>query len=254
MLTQKKNLKGYVDLHPWGSMPAPVLPISMIYFAFAFGYTFYTRDQDDFITYAGIPTLIVTVLLMFVMVQVYRESTNRSQRYVNVAALAFAPVAAAAFTGFYYALIIPIWDLFFWIYARTTATYGSILLTSTATLLGGTALFYFRLKARTLYGLTEAIAGVSVAGFKTLEVGGFSAMANPNFYLVVLTAGVYLVVRGLDNMHQGIVREPVDPYAQKLYVWWKTLGQPMDTPTKLNTRARARLIAMRKRMRRMRRL
>lgn len=249
MIRYEKNLKGYVDLDPWGSMPAPVLPLSIIYVIFSICYTIYTREIDDLITYAGIPALIVTGFVFVVMFYAYRESINVVQRYANLIALASAPVAGAAFTAFYFALFVPPWDMFSWLYAHSTATTGSILLTSAATLLTGTVLFYFRLKARTFYGLTEAVAGVSIAGFKALEIGEFNALANPNFYLVVLTAGVYLVVRGLDNMHQGIVREPVDPYAHKLSVWWKTLGQPMEVPPRLNTSAKARLLAMRKRIR-----
>ena len=40
--------------------------------------------------------------------------------------------------------------------------------------------------------------------------------ADAGFYLALLTAGVYLVVRGLDNIYLGLTKEPIDPLASWL--------------------------------------
>lgn len=71
------------------------------------------------------------------------------------------------------------------------------------TLCLGSVFFIFRLRQRFLYGITEAAAGAAVAAHRvTLQpVLGFPS--DSDFYLALLTAGVYLVVRGLDNMHQA---------------------------------------------------
>ena len=47
----------------------------------------------------------------------------------------------------------------------------------------------------------------------SIEANNASHIHDANFYIAMLTAGVYLVVRGLDNVHQGFVKEPADPAA-----------------------------------------
>lgn len=72
----------------------------------------------------------------------------------------------------------------------------------------GSALFFVRLRLRFLYGLSEALIGVAVAGHRaSAEQSIFPT--HFGFYLAVLTAGVYLVVRGLDNIHQA-TKDPDD--------------------------------------------
>lgn len=79
----------------------------------------------------------------------------------------------------------------------------TVLMTSGGTLVAGIALFFFRLKLRGLYGATEIMAGITVASYRVVSTadGGY---LRPEFYLAILTAGVYLVVRGMDNMHQSM--------------------------------------------------
>jgi hypothetical protein len=68
------------------------------------------------------------------------------------------------------------------------------------TLMAGGMLFLFRYFLRALYGVTEILVGLQVAthNFETNA-------ANPatSVLLAVLAGGVYLVVRGLDNVEQG---------------------------------------------------
>src|ERR1700682_1350931 len=76
-----------------------------------------------------------------------------------------------------------------------------------ATAIAGAVLFAFRLHARALYGFTEAIVGLLIAGQRA-AVETRWPIEDLSFDLAVLTAGVYLVVRGLDNVHQGLKKEP----------------------------------------------
>ncbi|MFT4195985.1 hypothetical protein [Ottowia sp.] len=63
------------------------------------------------------------------------------------------------------------------------------------------SLFALRKYRRIMYGLTEICAGLLIPAYKIiLENGSFS---EPNLYIAILTAGVYLVVRGLDNVDIG---------------------------------------------------
>ncbi|MEQ6289619.1 hypothetical protein ACFPAG_03220 [Vogesella sp. GCM10023246] len=63
-------------------------------------------------------------------------------------------------------------------------------------------LFIFRLKFRFWYGLSESLCGIVVAISKSQS--SLSGIFNTNYLLIILTASVYLIVRGFDNMHQGI--------------------------------------------------
>jgi vacuolar-type H+-ATPase subunit I/STV1 len=102
----------------------------------------------------------------------------------------------------------------------------------------GAVLFAVRYKFRCVYGFTEAIAGVIVAAYQTrtaLPIPGLDALpaptANPGYYLAVLTAGVYLIVRGFDNIHQGYTKDPKDPVAIALSKVVKAAAQRWVTYT-----------------------
>jgi len=83
-------------------------------------------------------------------------------------------------------------------------------LTVIATLALGVLLFLFRLRARFFYGVTEAVVGVAVAVHKVPFGASDPVTWDSTIYLALLTAGVYLVVRGLDNMRSGLQPETYD--------------------------------------------
>jgi len=74
----------------------------------------------------------------------------------------------------------------------------------------GTKLFTFRLRHRSTYGLTEAVAGVAFGVTKVLDP---DVRVNGELIGALLTASLYLFVRGLDNVQQGLTKEPFDPWA-----------------------------------------
>ena len=90
---------------------------------------------------------------------------------------------------------------------RTRSTAFVVIVTGAV----GLALFGIRVKWRVVYGLTEAVVGLLVAGHRVNANGVTSA--DMALVLAILTAGVYLVVRGLDNVHQGWKSE-TDPIAK----------------------------------------
>ncbi|VXC20525.1 conserved membrane hypothetical protein [Pseudomonas sp. 8BK] len=73
-----------------------------------------------------------------------------------------------------------------------------------STFLTGVFFFVFRLKWRVTYGVSEAMAGIAIATLRAHDQGDWWPSNDVNFYVIILTAGVYLVVRGLDNIHQGL--------------------------------------------------
>lgn len=81
-------------------------------------------------------------------------------------------------------------------------------------LLIGVLFFYFRLLLRVIYGLAEVIVGIVIGTDKVLE--NFEQLSSSKLYLIILTASIYLIVRGLDNIHQGLTKEPYDFIVAKL--------------------------------------
>lgn len=69
-------------------------------------------------------------------------------------------------------------------------------------LISGYSLFLFRKKYRSIYGATEILIGVVIAMHNAqslFEKGNL----DPTLFFAFITAGIYLVVRGLDNIHEG---------------------------------------------------
>jgi hypothetical protein len=112
-----------------------------------------------------------------------------------------------------YTTTSPIMDFLHYLWLPNMGRERSLLAGGFLALLGGAILFAFRLKYRAIYGLSEATVGVLIAAQRfaepTTNEAGFS------FFIVFLTAGIYLVVRGMDNIHQGITKPPLDPLAAK---------------------------------------
>lgn len=89
-----------------------------------------------------------------------------------------------------------------------------------AVLATGTTLYLVRLRLRFAYGLTEAVVGVALAVFRFLP-DLFLNRSDLGLYVALLSASVYLVVRGADNMHQAW-KEKSDPTVRLLL----RMGQP----------------------------
>lgn len=72
------------------------------------------------------------------------------------------------------------------------------------TLLLGLLFFWFRVNYRFYYGLSEILCGMVIASYKGFPLLVGSMNVNPDFLFAMLTAGVYLVVRGCDNVQQSM--------------------------------------------------
>lgn len=99
-----------------------------------------------------------------------------------------------------------------WGYAsiHIASTYKIPLLVGLLTFIVGAVFFLVRTVWRVTYGLSEVIAGVCIASYRAFGAEDWFSSVNLDLYLVVLTAGVYLVVRGLDNIFQGL-KQSNDP-------------------------------------------
>lgn len=115
----------------------------------------------------------------------------------------------------YYSIFVAIKDFALWIISPSLSKTSAAILSVIVTLTIGLLLFYFRLKARAIYGLTEATVGLIVSVQRVIHEP--EQIITPEFYFAILTAAIYLFVRGVDNIHQGLTKEPIDPYGSKIY-------------------------------------
>jgi|GEM_PF-6213931 len=116
----------------------------------------------------------------------------------------------------FYSIGVSILDLLRWVSSPRIPTKETVPFTIFFTLFIGIILFYFRLYLRSLYGISEILVGLTVAGTRVIAESQ-AVIIEPKFYLTLLTAGIYLVVRGLDNLHQGFTKPPLDAFALKLF-------------------------------------
>lgn len=169
-----------------------------------------SRHWTDWLPYSYIAATPFAFLLVFRETQMYREAAKTSRdKAVYFAKLTFpAPIVAIVLTpvgGIFYGVLAAIIDILQWIALQLSQSGRSAALAATVTAMLGAIFFVFRLKFRFMYGITETMVGLVVAGNRIgfgvqSEFDGDAAMS---LYLAVLTAGVFLVVRGLDNMHQA---------------------------------------------------
>ncbi|MDP1634927.1 MAG: hypothetical protein Q8L69_09630 [Gallionellaceae bacterium] len=116
-----------------------------------------------------------------------------------------------------------------------------MVVTGLMSITAGCLLFWFRLKQRFLYGLTETCVGVIVGMHRVTLEQWTGVPKNTGFYIALLTAGIYLVVRGLDNMHQAYLDG--DSALQRII---GRVFKPLSSKATRTRIARVRTIRMRK--------
>jgi hypothetical protein len=186
-------------------------------------YTLQNRSFYDFVKFSSfiftsIFTLIFIVLCIYVIKYktfgIFKGNRNLYLTFLFLIVL-LGPI--------YYSIGVVIRDLFSFI--KTSQLSGKWLISTTVfgILLFGLLLFYFRLYFRCVYGLTETVIGVFIAVDKVTNQN-FTESTDSTFYLAILTASLYLIVRGFDNIHQGFTKEPLDPVAQKFHRLFRPVG------------------------------
>jgi len=187
---------------------------------FAVIYTFFNRRLSDVL--AGVVALgigltffgIAGVLSLFMMAWA-SGPPPAGFRYSKLIFWGLIAIVAQPLVGVaYYSLGVCIKDTFLWVqglgsgesFAPGRAPMSMALLS----LISGVVLYSLRTWLQACYGLTEIVVGIFVSLVKTAQTPP-NVNANTNlvhidttFGLAILTASVYLVVRGLDNLVKGI--------------------------------------------------
>lgn len=176
-------------------------------------YGIYNRHWSDWILYSYIATVPFAYNLAMRETQYMWESTKTLRdKTIYFAKLSILPVPIIAIFllpigGVIYGSSAAFIYTFKWISLQLSQSGKSATLAAAVTALLGVIFFTFRLKFRFIYGITEAMVGLSVAGHRVGFVTNSQSTGDAELYLAVLTAGIYLVVRGLDNMHQGWITD-----------------------------------------------
>lgn len=201
-------------------MPMWIQVLSLISSIISITYCIKTRSLEDFIKYGsytifGIFIVIVLILIIGTIRNGFIKPTWKGI-FLGVPII----VVLLIFMGISnYAFFVVIKDIFFWLKSPSISKTSAVILTALLTLGVGSILFYFRLRMRAIYGLTEAAIGIVVAGNRAItQIDQFT---SSDFYLAILTASVYLIVRGFDNIHQGLTKEPIDQYGTRLFTFLK---------------------------------
>jgi hypothetical protein len=137
-------------------------------------------------------------------------------RKMMAALFLYVPGGAIGCGIIYYAGWVALKDGYFWLQTVVPPRAFAYVVTPPAVLIVGYVLFSFRAHARFFYGLTEALVGVSVAILRVPAAGGDPFAWDSTIYLAMLTAGVFLVVRGFDNMQSGLKPDSYDSILKEL--------------------------------------
>lgn len=182
------------------------------------------------------PWSIATAAVVFLTVAAVLLIERPNLTWASVASGLLALVGVligAALGGFiFYAGGATIRDLYLWsrndlIGDPNTSTLRLPLIT-TVILVVGAVLFGIREKCRAFYGTGEAAAGLWIASQKISNPSPSESTPRA-LVLALLTASIYLIVRGLDNINVGLNDKDEnkrDKWAAKIVNWLKKPWSP----------------------------
>jgi len=187
-------------------------------------YAIYSRTGRDFAILSALAATPIALLIYGALAISFWRGKRPRKTFGGILFAVTGPLVMAALVGVvYFALAVTIRDALEWLQSRTwpPLTRGAVGAVCAAG--AGALLFWFRLQYRFVYGLSEVLVGIGVAGYHAYRAADSVSMWDANVYLAILTAGIYLVVRGADNMHTGLTKAPVDPLAFRIF-------RPRSTP------------------------
>lgn len=181
-------------------------------------YAALNRTLEDFIHYPAILAVITTAGIHYYLVSFWISTGARVklERSLLWGWFVYIPIIAVACGIAYYSAWVVIKDAYLWLQAFVPSRPFAYAITIPVVLLIGYALFQFRLRCRFFYGLGEATVGVLVAVMRVPVSGGDPFDWESAVYIAMLTAGVFLVVRGFDNMHTGLRPDSYDAFLKAI--------------------------------------
>ena len=186
-------------------MTKPLLPIALILASIV--YMASARTFDQFAEIA-VPMALIMSFAIASFVGIRWGMFGRPKFSIHTFLLPlYVLIASAAIATIYYSMWVVISDGYLWIHSLSPPRFVHVIFVGILVLLTGIILFLFRLKARFFFGLSEVLFGFLVALWKIPE-NSDPITWNLDIVFVMLTASIFLIVRGLDNMHAGLTSSP----------------------------------------------
>ena len=184
-------------------LPSEVIYVSLI------AYLLYMRTPSDIEKYT-LPYFLFMVVAYQIAGVISQLISRRMPDFWDIVYWTFSTtIFSASYVLIAYGIIALGFDTWewlkvFWLVLDPLANQTQfIVVTGLMTISVGALFFWFRLKQRFLYGLSEVLVGVGVGMHRVTLEQWSGVPESTGFYIALLTAGIYLVVRGLDNMHQA---------------------------------------------------
>lgn len=178
-------------------------------------YSFTARTLRDFLTYIPLWSLVAVGLfanLSISLATAFGRALPKPTFLHFLRILRFAiPLAFIA-----YGVVVSVRDAYSWL----SITKYEVIVVWMALLLG-LVLFTLRSNLRFFYGISEVLVGLIVAAYRHIPK---TSIWDFDTFLPFLTAGVYLVVRGFDNIQQGLSKNTPDP----LVSWLRSIFRSDD--------------------------
>jgi hypothetical protein len=204
-----------------GAHPVPISAVTRrtlwisvwaVLFLVALVHVVRTRPLTDWRYLLGVAALVETYIL-FQMANAYRELAAAKRKFgarLDPAGLFGGTIGVSIFSvpiaGVLYVMFAAAKDVMLAALAFAPLK-GTIVIFAIAA-----ALFWFRLRFRATYGTSEIYAGLYIYVQQLESRGGGLTLhgRHPDIgLLAVLASGVYLVIRGMDNFHQGMSKDPL---------------------------------------------
>ncbi|TPD71270.1 hypothetical protein [Flavobacterium microcysteis] len=199
----KDKIKIKLKLSPHGRFISLIFALSCIIYASQ------NRKLSDFLLNSGKIILVIYSIIFIALFFIVKKTKNFSFPKKLIIAL----LLIVALGPIYYSIGVVINDVYLYVKSPTISRNWSAFITVFSILILGLLLFYVRLKFRCVYGISEAAVGIFIAMHKVIFIEP-SDLLTSEFYIAILTASIFLVVRGFDNIYVGLTKE-LDPVAQK---------------------------------------
>lgn len=200
-------------------MTAVILVAGLLLFPFGLIYGLWSgRAIEPFLRRTdslGLASVGFTIFVAYRQRQIFKQSGIRATALM-LGSFFFIPVCFIIGRG----ILIAFQDLAAWSTEFDSRSWRAFA-PPVVVIAAGAVLFQIRRKLRACYGLTEAMAGAFIAAYDVTIAPVPLFAADLQLPLGLLTS-VYLIVRGLDNVEQGLTKDPKDPLALRIVAWFQT--------------------------------
>lgn len=170
---------------------------------------FHRTPQEFFEELFPIFVFILIIFYCFFAMRWFLFGLPKVSVHLFLLPILYLPTIVALSSVVYYGVWVAIRDSYIWIEHLSPPRGVFVVFVGFLVVAVGYTLFLFRLHARFFFGLTEAVTGLLIA-LRNIPTNADPILWSSQIFIVILTAGVFLIVRGFDNMNTGLKSEPRD--------------------------------------------